>query len=575
MASLKTTKWVLTNITLQHKIKLFLLVALNMLLAIIELIGVTFLAYGIIDLNGSNKISRKLISSFLEEFPPWVVSNLILTACLLLLIRSLTSAYLSTITFKLLVGIQVYCASNMLDHLMRQPNYLDSDTETPEFAYALNDGINAATIGILGLTSSLINESLLLTTISLSFLFIAGFDYFIVFGFLFIVFFLINTFFGRKIAVHSSTFASFTVKSRVYASDFLESRNQTIFTSGANYLVHRFLQVRTMAGASFAKAQSSMQLSKNILEVAFLILILALSLISEFYSAGTPISGADLGLMLAFGIRLLPALLKVQSYILSLKATLPAAITIHKITNFSITHKIAKIEHSDSLSPEYAKNLDFTANNLGLRFDSSSEYLFRSLDLQIKYGAFTLINGKSGSGKTSLIRVLSGVIEPNEGSVTINGKRINDWRSTNLNRIVYGPQEPLLFSGTLRDNILMGTSVESLPSNYLELILDATCLTDFVDELSGGLETQILGESFHPSGGESQRIGLARILALQPELVILDEPTSALDPSTEERVFRNLKNLDLSIVMVSHSTSAEKYADQIITLGNSAEVPEP
>jgi ATP-binding cassette subfamily B protein len=472
------------------------------------------------------------------------------------------------------VSIQLYCASNILDHLMQQPHYLDGDIENPEFAYALNDGINAATIGVLSLTSAIINESLLLTTISLSFLFIAGFNYFVIFGFLFVVFFLINTFFGRKIAIDSSTFATFTVKSRVYASDFLESRNQTIFTSGANYLVHRFLQVRAMAGASFAKAQSSMQLSKNTLEIAFLILILALSLISEFYSAETSISGSDLGLMLAFGIRLLPALLKVQSYTLSLKSTLPAANTIHKITNFAITHKIPKIEHSNSLSPEFSKNLDFTANSLGLRFDSSPEYLFRSLDLQIQCGDFILINGTSGSGKTSLMRVLSGVLEPNEGSVKINGKRINDWRSTNLNRIVYGPQEPLLFSGSLRDNILMGTSELSLPSNYLELILDATCLTDFVSEMSGGLETQILGESFHPSGGESQRIGLARILALQPELIILDEPTSALDPRTEERVFQNLKNLGLSIVMVSHSTSAEKYASQIITLGNPAGVLE-
>jgi len=571
---LKTIKWVITNLTLQHKIKLLLLLVLNFFLAILELIGVSFLAYGIIELNNSKNVSGNILLTLFDNMPAWILSNLIVAGCLILLFRSLASAYLSTVTFKLLIGVQVFCATNILGQMMQQPTDSENNTENPEFAFALNDGINAATIGILGLTSALINESLLLITISFSFLFIAGFDYFIIFGLLFIVFFLINTFFGRRISSNSRTFAEFTVRSRNYASDFLSSRNHTIFTSASNYLVNRFLEVRTMAGTSFAKAHASMQLSKNILEIAFLILILTLSIVSQFYSTKTAITGSDLGIMLAFGIRLLPALLKIQSHILSIKATLPAANSINKLTNFSVNHKVAHLD-SAYISPlNFSETIHFNADNLGLRFGDSCEYLFRSLNFNLKPGDFLLINGKSGSGKTSLIRVLSGIATPNEGAVRINGEEIRGWRSTNFNRIVYGPQDPLLFSGSLRDNILMGTSEFSLPSNYLELILEATCLTDFVSELSGGLETQILGDSFHPSGGESQRIGLARILALQPELIILDEPTSALDPSTEERVFQNLKNLRLSVVIVSHSTSAEKYADQIITLGNSTGVPE-
>jgi ABC-type multidrug transport system fused ATPase/permease subunit len=300
--------------------------------------------------------------------------------------------------------------------------------------------------------------------------------------------------------------------------------------------------VRTLAGTSFAKAHASLQLSKNILEIAFLILILTLSFVSQFQPTKTAITGSDLGIMLAFGIRLLPALLKVQSHIMSIKATLPAANSINKLTNFSVNHKVPHLDYNDMSPLNFSERLHLNADNLGLKFGDSSEYLFRSLNFDLNPGGFLLINGKSGSGKTSLIRVLSGIAKPNEGVVSINGKEVQDWRPTNFNRIVYGPQEPLLFSGSLRDNILMGTSEPSLPSNYLELILDATCLTEFVSELSGGLETQILGESFHPSGGESQRIGLARILALRPELIILDEPTSALDPSTEERIFQNLKN---------------------------------
>jgi ABC-type multidrug transport system fused ATPase/permease subunit len=571
---LKPIKWVITNATLQHKTKLSLLLVLNFFLAALELIGVSFLAYGIIELNNSKSVSGNILMTLFDKLPPWILSNLIVAGCLILLFRSLASAYLSTVTFKLLISIQIFCATSILGQMMQQPTDSDDNTENPEFAFALNDGINAATIGILGLASALINESLLLITISISFLFVAGFDYFIIFGLLFIVFFLINSFFGHKISSNSRTFAVFTVRSRNYASDFLTSRNQTIFTSASSYLVNRFLEVRTLAGTSFAKAHASLQLSKNILEIAFLILILTLSFVSQFQPTKTAITGSDLGIMLAFGIRLLPALLKVQSHIMSIKATLPAANSINKLTNFSVNHKVPHLDYNDMSPLNFSERLHFNADNLGLKFGDSSEYLFRSLNFDLNPGGFLLINGKSGSGKTSLIRVLSGIAKPNEGVVRINGKEVQDWRPTNFNRIVYGPQEPLLFSGSLRDNILMGTSEPSLPSNYLELILDATCLTEFVSELSGGLETQILGESFHPSGGESQRIGLARILALRPELIILDEPTSALDPSTEERIFQNLKNLKLSIVMVSHSTNAEKYADQIITLGNSVGVAE-
>ena len=200
----------------------------------------------------------------------------------------------------------------------------------------------------------------------------------------------------------------------------------------------------------------------------------------------------------------------------------------------------------------------------------------------LKVGTFAAIVGPSGSGKTTLTDLITGLLRPQSGRITVDGvdlARVNlrQWRQL----IGYVPQEPMLFSDSIRQNLTLGA--EGLSDEDVERALRAASAWDFVMALPDGLDHRIGEAGTSLSGGQKQRLAIARALVTDTRLLILDEPTTALDSVSEAEVCTAIAALrgSLTILAISHQPAIRELADEIwevrggVVQVRSAKEPQP
>lgn len=185
-------------------------------------------------------------------------------------------------------------------------------------------------------------------------------------------------------------------------------------------------------------------------------------------------------------------------------------------------------------------------------------------NLSIELGKVTCITGPSGSGKSTFLRLINKLISPDSGVISLNGENIADINSVEYRRRVpMLSQSPVTFSGTIRDNLLIGRKFQNkeAPSDDKLLVaLKAVSLDEPLDKDVDNL-----------SGGEQQRVSIARLMLLDSDIYLLDEPSSALDDLTEDFVIKSMVDMandqNKTIIYVTHSKSmADKYSDKVIKI---------
>ena len=214
----------------------------------------------------------------------------------------------------------------------------------------------------------------------------------------------------------------------------------------------------------------------------------------------------------------------------------------------------------------------------GLRLESVSfaypggKPLFHHLSAHFEPTGLSLMVGPSGCGKTTLARLIAGLLPVSAGEITFGGKSITHIAPSDYRRrVAYVPQTPELFNATIRENLHFAARVDD---EACWQALDHAALANFVRDLPHGLDTVIGDGSVHLSGGQSQRLALARSLLLNPAVLILDEPTSALDRETEQRVMASLEALShtWAIILITHRPDLVAEPRQLIHLDGNPEI---
>ena len=212
--------------------------------------------------------------------------------------------------------------------------------------------------------------------------------------------------------------------------------------------------------------------------------------------------------------------------------------------------------------------------NIGFRYSSQGTDVLKDISVDFTQGKRYAVVGYSGSGKSTLLDMLVGIREPLAGEILVNGKNIKDISLKDLrDKIAYMNQEPIIFHDSVKENVCFFK--KDADEHSVDRALDMAAVKDFVRGLPHGLETGIGERGLTVSGGERQRVGLARVFLKDSDVLLLDEATNALDYRTEKEIYENLKQIRGSkiIIVAAHRLSSVVDFDEIIVL-NKGQVEE-
>ena len=310
------------------------------------------------------------------------------------------------------------------------------------------------------------------------------------------------------------------------------------------------------------------ELPKYIIELCVVIIILTVVIIS---SGSGELYGPNLSVYGVFGyafFRLLPHLnLSVRSY-LSVKYYLGI------LKDFSLeSDKIGfdKSPESNNLINQdtnelYEFNNSIEFKNVSFKYESNSENILENFDFKILKGEKILIYGDSGTGKTTSVDILLGLISPDTGSIVIDEKiKIDNKNNDSYKKLYsYVPQDILLYYGSLLYNITNEKDTSKIDYNWLKQVIKISNLEKEIDKLEIGYFTKIIDEKSIFSGGQRQRIGIARALYNKPSIIVFDESFSNIhEESTESIIKKIIADQNLTVINISHNSIHKNYFKKI------------
>lgn len=234
---------------------------------------------------------------------------------------------------------------------------------------------------------------------------------------------------------------------------------------------------------------------------------------------------------------------------------------------------VSEVFNSLNIDIHIDKNLIGFNNSISFKnvnFSYENDTVLNNLSFEIKKNSMVAITGKSGKGKSSILRLLLKIIEPTSGIYYLDDKNSKFINCSELRKIFgYVKQEPFIISGTIKDNICFGLESDMIDENRLKKVINLTSLEDYINKLEDGFNYYVGEYGKNLSGGQRQRIAIARTLYHEKSILLLDEITSSLDKKTTRLIMEmlvELKNKGVTIIMVTHDINNLDYFDKVIEL---------
>jgi len=521
-------------------------------LAIFLISVVTFMAGN----DGNYPAFVRKVAFIEESFIDLSLPVILVTAIVLFLLKSLLSLIFTKILLRDLSEISDHFALDALRITWKMNPLTYKSESARNLAIGIIDGSKALGLGVIGYILIIISESFLLVIVFIATLFIAPILTLLllpilIFGIIYIQKQVSETaVYNGQVRVQTENRLRIWLFKMGNLSTFIkESRNTKGFE---NY----FQTNISSANSANANLHYIQQFPKYSMEI--LVMVCGATVLMFYGLNGNMQRGLIiLGLIIAASSRILPSLLRVQGAVILLKTLnfhielILAIFRSKEAVDVRNNQRWIIVNESNLLVPK------IQIANLNFSYPDGAT-IFKNFNAEILPGRVNVVTGRSGSGKSTLINLILGNLDSIAGSISMNiarGERI----CTSIMM-----QNTEILEGTLIENVALGVDVNEIDLDLVHRSLRHAGLDDlFVIQLSNSEEWWN-----HISGGERQRIGLARALYLEPNFLILDEPTSSLDSKAEASLFETFKTLsaEITILMVSHSKNVHKYFDSIIAL---------
>ena len=328
-----------------------------------------------------------------------------------------------------------------------------------------------------------------------------------------------------------------------------------------------FLNIYHKIISKFSRAaylQSTIsELPKIWLEVTFVLLFLFLMILINLGEATFQNMLPSLGLFFVAAFRLIPSVNRILTANQNIFYYLPS---MEKIQDDLKNIKEKKLTIAKEKPISFNEKIEI--KNINFTYPKTNQKILKNFSNEIKKNSFTLLRGKSGSGKSTLVDLIMGFIIPDKGKIMSDGYDINDSIRDWQKKISYVSQSVFLLDDTIKKNIAFGVDENSINNELVKSSIKLAALENFINSLSGGLKTTVGEKGVRLSGGQIQRIGIARELYRQSDILIFDESTNALDENSENEIMKCLKNISKTktVIFISHKRELIKYCDHLIEL---------
>ncbi len=319
---------------------------------------------------------------------------------------------------------------------------------------------------------------------------------------------------------------------------------------------------RRLAHMSYIR-ETLNQLPRLVIETSLIGFILVFFIVAVLRDTGAQGILSTLGLFGYAGLRLQPSLQRIVSGFNSIRFSTAPTADVHRDLRVIEQHEAQR----ESAEP-FPFEREITIENVSFAYEGANCQALTAVNLTISRGEQIGICGPTGGGKSTLVDLIAGLLSPEAGRIVVDGRDIANNTAGWQRNIGMVPQMVFLIDDTLRRNIALGMADRDIDQAALSQAIQLAQLEEFIGSLPAGLDTVVGERGIRVSGGQRQRLAIARALYNRPQVLIFDEGTSALDNATEQELMQALKHLrgDHTILLVAHRLSTVRDADRVVLI---------
>ena len=556
-----------------------LLVGVQFLLALLDLVAVVLI--GLVAALSAASVSGEVPEQVISVLDALGIGNastltvallMAVIAGLLFITKSVLSFLVMRRAYRFLANRQAVISGKLASLLFSRSILQTQKRSSQETSYALVQGATAATLGVLGSAVAATSEIVLVAVLFVAVLTFDPLVAIFAVGFFVAVSIALHRLLTNWVARIGRGFSESDIASVTAVQESLRTYREITVTHRRGFFVERFQGLRWRAASFQADLQISQQISKYVFEVA-LIIGAALLAYSQFLTKGVVEAVAVIAVFLAATSRVTPALLRLQSALLTVRSSTGIAAQTFSLAEELTSSPDVSEDDVAALDTSNAQSTfdpaDFVptlvVDNVTFTYPEAPAPALDDASLSALAGASVAIVGPTGAGKSTLVDLILGILQPDLGHVLIGGCTPSEAVSRWPGAIAYVPQDIAVIAGAVRANVAIGLPPELVDDAAVWQALESAQLAAFFRHERDGLDTIVGEHGVRLSGGQRQRLGVARALYSKPKFLVLDEATSALDAETEAAVTRALQTLgsDVTRIVIAHRLATVRDCDQV------------
>jgi ABC-type multidrug transport system fused ATPase/permease subunit len=557
------------------RLKLYSVILIQILLGILDLAGVAL--FGILGSLAVSGVSSNQPGDRVQSVLDFIglgsnslqtqAAILAVVATGLLAIKTLFSVIFIRRTMFFLGRRAAQISSDLISKLFGTNLLVIQSKSMNETLYSVTTGVSNLSMGIIGNSVSMISDASLLIVMSLGLFIVDPVISLSTLGIFGLVSLLLNKLMHSKAKSLGLDVTSTTIRANETILEVLNSYREMLVKDRRYFYSQEIGKSRFELANATAELAFLPNVSKYVMEVTVVVGTLFIAAI-QFSIGSASHAVAVLSVFMAASTRIAPAVLRIQQGGLAIKSNIGSSLpTLELIELLSKAQPLE--EKRDYVNTDHDRfNPKIVLNNVSFNYPNSKNSALSNIDLTINAGDFVAIVGPSGAGKTTLVDVLLGVLEPVDGEVRISNLSPLEAISKFQGSISYVPQDVMISNSSIKENVALGFPSDSYEDELVVEALLAAQLNEFVLPGRKIKNTFVGDRGSSLSGGQRQRLGIARALFTKPKLLVLDEATSSLDGKTEADISSSIQALQgkVTVVTIAHRLSTVRNADQVVYL---------